>query len=143
MLEWVSISYSRGVGDLPDLEIEPTSLVFPASQVDSLPLHHLRSPYRATIGPRNSTPGYVPKRNGYIWSYKIMFPGVYRRIILISQAVETIQNKMWLFPHNGIFSQSVSSVAQSCPTLCNPMNCSTPGFPDHHQLPESTQTHVQ
>ena len=35
-----------------------------------------------------------------------------------------------------------SSVAQSCPTLCNPMNCSTPGLPVHHQLPESTQTHV-
>ena len=37
---------------------------------------------------------------------------------------------------------SVSSVAQSCPTLCNPMNHSTPGLPVHHQFPESTQTHV-
>jgi len=35
-----------------------------------------------------------------------------------------------------------SSVAQSCPTLCNPMNCSTPGLPVHHQLPEFTKTHV-
>ena len=35
-----------------------------------------------------------------------------------------------------------SSVAQSCPTLCNPMNCSLPGLPVHHQLPEFTQTHV-
>ena len=35
-----------------------------------------------------------------------------------------------------------SSVAQSCPTLCDPMNCSTAGLPVHHQLPESTQTHV-
>ena len=35
-----------------------------------------------------------------------------------------------------------SSVAQSCLTLCNPMDCSTPGFPDHHQLLELTQTHV-
>ena len=35
-----------------------------------------------------------------------------------------------------------SSVAQSCPTLCNPMNHSMPGLPVHHQLPESTQTHV-
>ena len=35
-----------------------------------------------------------------------------------------------------------SSVAQSCPTLCHPMNCSTPGLPVHHQLPEFTQTHV-
>ena len=35
-----------------------------------------------------------------------------------------------------------SSVAQSCLTLCDPMNCSTPGFPVHHQLPELLQTHV-
>ena len=35
-----------------------------------------------------------------------------------------------------------SSVIQSCPTLCDPMNCSTPGPPVHHQLPEFTQIHV-
>ena len=35
-----------------------------------------------------------------------------------------------------------SSVTQSCPTLCNPMNFSTAGLPVHHQLPEFTQTHV-
>ena len=35
-----------------------------------------------------------------------------------------------------------SSVTQSCPTLCNPMDCSTPGFPVCHQLPELTQIHV-
>ena len=42
------------------------------------------------------------------------------------------------------FIQSVqfSSVAQSCPTRCDPMNRSTPGLPVHHQLPEFTQTHV-
>ena len=34
------------------------------------------------------------------------------------------------------------SVAQSCPTLCDPTDCSTPGFSVHHQLPEPTQTHV-
>ena len=43
-----------------------------------------------------------------------------------------------------IFMVSVqfSSVAQSCPTLCDPMNCSMPGLPVHHQLPEFIQTHV-
>ena len=35
-----------------------------------------------------------------------------------------------------------SSVTQSCPILCNPMDCSTPGFPVYHQLPELGQTHV-
>ena len=39
-------------------------------------------------------------------------------------------------------SDQIRSVAQSRPTLCNPMNRSTPGLPVHHQLPEFTQTHV-
>ena len=41
-----------------------------------------------------------------------------------------------------VFSAQFSSVAQSCPTLCNLMNCSTPGHPVYHQLLEFTQTHV-
>ena len=36
----------------------------------------------------------------------------------------------------------LNSVTQSCPTLCNPMDCNTPGFPVHHQFTEPTQTHV-
>ena len=39
-------------------------------------------------------------------------------------------------------SAQLSSVTQSCLTLCDPMNCSPPGLPVHHQLPEFTQTHV-
>ena len=41
-----------------------------------------------------------------------------------------------------VFHLSFSSVAQSCPTLCNPVDCSTPGLPVHQQLLEFTQTHV-
>ena len=43
------------------------------------------------------------------------------------------------------FPKSAAAAAkalQSCPTLCDPMNRSTPGLPVHHQLPEFTQTHV-
>ena len=40
------------------------------------------------------------------------------------------------------FCMQFSSVTQLCPILCNPVNCSTPGLPVHHQHPESTQTHV-
>ena len=47
--------------------------------------------------------------------------------------------KMWYID---TMKYSVSSVAQSCPTLHDPMNRSTPGLPVHHQLPECTQTHV-
>ena len=46
---------------------------------------------------------------------------------------------IWVGGEQGTSSQ-FSSVSQSCPTLCNPMDCSTPGFPVHHQFPELTQT---
>ena len=48
------------------------------------------------------------------------------------------KNSTWPFKNPVQFS----SVAQSCSTLCNPMNRSTPGLPVHHQLSESTETHV-
>ena len=50
---------------------------------------------------------------------------------------------IWLFCMYQIRSDQIRSVAQSCPTLCDPMNRSTPGLPVHHQLPEFTQIHVQ
>ena len=43
---------------------------------------------------------------------------------------------------NEFRSDQIRSVAQLCPTLCDPMNCSTPGLPVHHQLLEFTETHV-
>ena len=68
-------------------------------------------------------------------------------------AVESQSLSLWNtrgFPWFFKFSQKLpqrqsvqfSSVTQLCPTLCDPMNRSTPGFPVHHQLPEFTQTHV-
>ena len=49
-----------------------------------------------------------------------------------------------LFSHGNLYFSSVqfSSVTQSYLTLCDPVNCSIPGLPVHHQLPEFTQTHV-
>ena len=51
---------------------------------------------------------------------------------------------LFMSSYNWVHYNSVqfSSVTQSCPTLCDPTNHSTPGLPAHHQLPESTQTHV-
>ena len=46
------------------------------------------------------------------------------------------------FNNSDLHSVQFSSVAQSCLTLCDPMDCSMPGFPVHHQLPELTQTLV-
>ena len=48
----------------------------------------------------------------------------------------SLEGKLWPT------SVQFNSVTQSCPTLCDPMNCSTPGLPVHQQLPEFTQTHV-
>ena len=48
----------------------------------------------------------------------------------------------WIFITCLWYSVQFSSVTQSCTTLCDPMDCSKPGFPIHHQLPEFTQTHV-
>ena len=47
-----------------------------------------------------------------------------------------------LYILENISSVQFSSIAQWYPTLCNPINCSTPGFPVHHQFPEVTQTSV-
>ena len=54
--------------------------------------------------------------------------------VILSTKVENIGRLVW--------EVQFSSVAQSCLTLCNPMDCSMPGLPVHHQLPEFTQTHV-
>ena len=57
--------------------------------------------------------------------------------------VQALWKTVWRFLKKlGIKPSSVSSVAQSCPTLCDLMNRSMPGLPVHHQLPEFTQTHV-
>ena len=44
--------------------------------------------------------------------------------------------------HSSVLHVQFRSVTQSRPTLCDPMNCNTPGLPVHHQLPEFTRTHV-
>ena len=51
------------------------------------------------------------------------------------------RQKSWTQPQTEL-SDQIRSVPLSCPTLCDPMNCSTPGLLVHHQLPEFTQTHV-
>ena len=55
-------------------------------------------------------------------------------------------NIRWIFEKAREFQKNISvqfsSVTQSSPTLCDPMNHSTPGLPVHHQLPEFTQTHA-
>ena len=54
----------------------------------------------------------------------------------------TLYPKTLITLPSGGSSVQFSSVAQSCPTLCHPMDCNTSGLPVHHQLPELIQTHV-
>ena len=53
-----------------------------------------------------------------------------------------LEPNIWHAVEKNSSSVQFSWVTQSCSTLCDPMNRSTPGLPVHHQLPESTQTHV-
>ena len=63
---------------------------------------------------------------------------------LLLQYLDTMNSERLYYSFTQFYNFSVqlSSVAQSCPTLCNPMNRSTPGLLIHHHLLEFTQTHV-
>ena len=105
----------------------------------------LRQNFILTLWNRNSEKCslvslFVPLQiQSYSWSPALLF--CHRRVTPLnaifgflrgySHSYETIK-----------YSVQFSSVAQSCPTLCDPMNRSTPGLPVHHQLPEFTQTHI-
>ena len=68
------------------------------------------------------------------------FPHLFRS--LPTPVIMFVSLTMFLFVMLIVFSVQFSSVAQSCPTPRDPLNCSTPGLPVHHQLPEFTQTHI-
>ena len=63
-------------------------------------------------------------------------------IIILSEISQIKKDKYHVMSLICRIEVQFSSVAQSCPTLCDPTDCSTPGLPIHHQLPEFTQTHV-
>ena len=60
--------------------------------------------------------------------------------LLLFHYLQSVSSVFITFP--SLYLYQFSSVAQSCPTLCDSVNRSTPGLPVHHQLPEFTQTHV-
>ena len=76
---------------------------------------------------------------------KIMASDPITSLQIDGKTMETVADFIFLgskITADGDYSDQFSSVAQPCPTLCDPMNRSTPCFPVHHQVPESTQTHV-
>ena len=62
--------------------------------------------------------------------------------VKLKKKFSSIKIYLACLPHYKDVSVQFSSVSQLCPTPCDPMNCSTPGLPVHHQLPEFIQTHV-
>ena len=84
---------------------------------------------RVSFSPKDRTRvSYIAGRLFTIWAIKETLKRWYGRACLL--------------PAQHVLISNVSSVAQLCPTLCDPMDCSTSGFPVHHQLTEFTQTHV-
>ena len=67
---------------------------------------------------------------------------MYDYIIYITNRYTYICVCTYMYIYTCIRLDQIRSVTQSCPTLCNPTNHSTPGLPVHHQLPEFTQTHT-
>ena len=118
-------------GKLPDPGIEPG---FPELQVDSLPADLSRKPMVTLTNPKERI------QIGNIRNGKQV------KTITVTE-IKRIQRRYYnQFNDNKDermkWTVQFSSVAQSCPTLCDPMNRITPGLPVHHQLPEFTQTRV-
>ena len=75
------------------------------------------------------------------FSVQSPYVGFHCSVVKVHNSHGGLQQHLPFWPHP-YATVPLCSVTQSCLTLCNPMNCSTPGLPVHHQLPESTQTHV-
>ena len=137
-------------GDLPDSGTEPRSL---ALQADSLPSE---PPGKLTLGCCSSNAIWYLAQESFLsltWKKSMnltcKLPGPDLADLcgrnLLSEGLGAclyMCGCMLLSVVLNIIIQ-FSSVAQSCPTLCDPTHCSMPGFPVHHQLPELAQTHVR
>ena len=107
----------------------------------------LKSRNRTILWPNNLTTRHIPRENKN-WE-RCIYPNVHCSTITIARTWKQSRSpltdwqvkKLW-YIYIMEYSVQFSSVAQSCLTLCDPMNRSTPGLPVHHQLPEFTQTNV-
>ena len=85
-------------------------------------------------------PKQVPTLLELHGTHKSLYPKCSEALVTNLTVISWRTGLVQIWTHSRI--SKFSLVAQSCPTLCNPMNCCIPGLPVHHQLPESTQTHV-
>ena len=100
----------------------------------------------ATEDVMNLNPGFSGSVHHDCFHYPVIYAMPYYPSFLVdiwgcqgrNVGIFLVPSKVRWFPNSVQFS----SIIQLCPTLCDPMDCSTPGLPVHHQLPEFTQTHV-
>ena len=116
------------------------------SQVGSLPSEPPRNPKNTRVSSLSLLQGNFPAQelNQCLLHcrqilYQLSYQGSPETTIDETKLGRNIHRRVGCWE---VSSVRFSSVAQSCPTLCDHMNHSTPGLPVHHQLPESTQTHV-
>ena len=117
ILEWVAMPFSRGSSQPGDR--------FPAFQAGSLPSEPPGKPKNTGVVSPSLLQGIFPTQKsnqGFLYCRQILYHLSYQG--------------------RPIFINQFRLVTQSCLTLCNPMDCSMPGFPVHHQFPELAQTHV-
>ena len=110
---------------------------------DALPLREVQ--VRRGLWPKRRNPRNPEKNGGWHESYLMCGYIKGCRLCNLVDRATVMGWRKFNFSKTSITilaSVQFSSVAQSCPTLCDPMDYSTPGFPVHHQLPELTQTHV-
>ena len=116
------------------------ALALPLSLCSKAPLHWASSFSEQASSYLDAFPKYFPAR----FLGKNFFDLRNKVIISLNSLkipyIALLQLHVSLCKH--FSSVQFRSVAQSCLTLCNPMDCSTPGLPVHHHLPEFTQTHV-
>ena len=101
--------------------------------------------HRKAKGVIPSRSSVFPRRYRLVRNMLVKLLGGLCRLRIIGQGstlCKGTETHASLLYHMYLTSVQFSSVTQSCPTLCDPMNHSTPGLPVHHQLLEFTQTHV-
>ena len=126
ILECIAMPFSRGSSQL---RTEPASLISPA--LASSFFTTSTTSHRADLNYRLATRSYCLAQGILNVTWQPGWEGSLGK-----------NGYMYVYGWVPLLSTWTRSVAQSCPTLCDPMNRSTPGLPVHHQLPELAQIHV-
>ena len=126
------VNFVKGKTYIIILSISSYSILLLMLVAQSKCINHMH-----TDSPRYSMPHFFPPMRLllFISSNPHSAPYYDKSLSLVSQSRPLCLNVSFI-------SVQFSSVTQSCPTLCDPINSSTPGLPVHHHLPEFTQIHV-